>query len=96
MALVLFFVRVLAIMIGSYTGATLAGAPQRVNGTSYQDYKIENSGDLAEFILREGLVGVVGGGAFGADECIRISYAASEAELREALKRIKEALAKLS
>lgn len=68
----------------------------RYYGTTYQDYVINNSADLAEFILKEGLVGVVGGGAFGAEECIRISYAASENELREALKRIKEALGKLS
>ncbi len=65
-------------------------------GKSYQDYKINNSEDFAEFILKEGLVALVDGGAFGADECIRISYAASEEELVESIKRIKEAVAKLS
>lgn len=65
-------------------------------GKSYGDYNINNSDDLAGYILQEGLVGVVGGGAFGADECIRISYAASEKELTEAMRRIKEALGKLS
>ncbi|WP_235296013.1 pyridoxal phosphate-dependent aminotransferase [Portibacter marinus] len=64
-------------------------------GTSYGNYTIENSEDFAEYILQEALVGVVGGSAFGADDCIRISYAASESELKECLRRIKEALAKL-
>ncbi len=65
-------------------------------GKSFDHYDIQNSADFAEFILKEGLVGVVGGGAFGAPECIRISYAASEAELTEAMRRIKEAVGKLA
>jgi aspartate aminotransferase len=65
-------------------------------GTSYGDHKITNSEDFALFILEEGLVGTVGGGAFGADDCIRISYAASDEDLKEAMRRFKEACAKLS
>ncbi|MCL4106688.1 UNVERIFIED_CONTAM: hypothetical protein GTU68_048132 [Idotea baltica] len=65
-------------------------------GKSYKEYNIQNSGDFAEFILQEALVGTVGGGAFGADDCIRISYAASEDELKEAMRRMKETLALLS
>lgn len=65
-------------------------------GKSYGDYTIQNSADFAAYILQEGLVGTVGGGAFGADDCIRISYAASEESLRTALNRIKEACSKLS
>lgn len=64
-------------------------------GKSYNGETINDSDDFAAFILQEAHVGVVGGGAFGADNCIRISYAASEAELTEALKRIKNAVAKL-
>ncbi|GLR18444.1 pyridoxal phosphate-dependent aminotransferase [Portibacter lacus] len=64
-------------------------------GKSYGEYNIENSEDFAAYILQEALVGTVGGGAFGADDCIRISYAASEEELKEAMKRIKDALALL-
>ncbi len=64
-------------------------------GKSFNGETINDSDDFAAYILQEAHVGVVGGGAFGADNCIRISYAASEAELTEALKRIKEAVAKL-
>lgn len=65
-------------------------------GKSFGDHQIRNSEDFALFILQEGLVGTVGGGAFGADDCIRISYAASEEDLTEALKRIKKACSKLA
>jgi len=41
-------------------------------------------------------VSLVTGGAFGAPNCVRLSYAASEDELKEALKRIKKALAELA
>jgi len=65
-------------------------------GKSYEGETISNSEEFAEYLLKEALVAVVGGGAFGADECIRISYAASEDELRECMKRIKEAVSKLN
>ncbi|WP_245977441.1 pyridoxal phosphate-dependent aminotransferase [Albibacterium indicum] len=56
---------------------------------------INNSGDLALYLLNVGHVATVGGDSFGNNDCIRFSYAASEENLIEALKRIKEALAKL-
>jgi aspartate aminotransferase len=64
-------------------------------GKSYNGISVENSDDLAEYILAEGHVATVSGAAFGSPECIRISYAASDDDLREAVKRIKNALAKL-
>ncbi len=65
-------------------------------GKSYNGKKIENSGDLALFLLEVGHVACVGGGAFGAPDCIRMSYATSEDNLTKAFTRIKEALAKLA
>ncbi|WP_202616803.1 pyridoxal phosphate-dependent aminotransferase [Arcticibacter tournemirensis] len=56
---------------------------------------IQNSDDLALYILNTGHVAVVSGDAFGDPKSIRISYAASEDKLREAALRIKNALAKL-
>lgn len=44
------------------------------------------------FLLEKAHVSLVPGGAFGDSNCIRLSYAASENELKEALKRIKDAL----
>ena len=64
-------------------------------GTSYENYSINNADDFCEYILQEGLVAVVTGTAFGADDCFRISYAASEEQLVECIKRIKVACAKL-
>jgi aspartate aminotransferase len=57
---------------------------------------INNSADLSMFILNKGLVALVSGDAFGNPDCIRLSYAASEATLTEAIKRIKTALATLN
>lgn len=56
---------------------------------------IKNGDDFCLFMLEKGQVSLVPGGAFGDDKCIRLSYAASEKDLREALKRMKEALATL-
>lgn len=64
-------------------------------GKSAGDHKIENASDLAMFILEEAHVSVVTGEAFGDPDCIRLSYAASEEDLRKAMARIKTALAKL-
>ena len=61
-------------------------------GQSFNGVRIENSLDLAEYLLEQALVSVVPGTAFGMDDHIRISYASSEQELREAVRRIKEAL----
>lgn len=53
---------------------------------------INNSADLAMYLLIEGHVACVGGNAFGSPNCIRMSYATSEENLIEAFKRIKSAL----
>ncbi len=64
-------------------------------GTSYEGQAINNASDLCEFLLQKAHVACVTGSAFGADRCIRLSYAASEEQLTEAIQRIKEAVAKL-
>ena len=56
---------------------------------------IHNADDLAMYLLEVGHVACVGGTSFGAPECIRMSYATSDENIIEAIKRIKEALAKL-
>jgi len=56
---------------------------------------IRNGDDFCLFMLEQGRVSLVPGGAFGDDNCIRLSYAASEKELIEAMSRMKEALSKL-
>jgi aspartate aminotransferase len=61
-------------------------------GKTINDVKIENASDFALFILEKANVATVTGDAFGTPNCIRISYAASELQIREAIKRIKEAL----
>jgi aspartate aminotransferase len=52
---------------------------------------LESSSDVAMFLLEEAHVATVAGDAFGTPECIRLSYAASEDTLREAVSRIAEA-----
>ena len=64
-------------------------------GKSYEGRKMETSTDLAMFLLEEGHVATVGGDAFGDPECFRMSYATSDDNIREAMRRIKETLAKL-
>ena len=66
--------------VSAFFGRTL-------NGT-----KINNASDFSLYLLEEAHVATVTGDAFGAPNCIRISYAASEEQLREAMKRIKKAL----
>ncbi|MFD1631979.1 pyridoxal phosphate-dependent aminotransferase [Pseudopedobacter beijingensis] len=56
---------------------------------------ISNSSDLALYLLNVGHVATVGGDSFGNDNYIRLSYAASDESLVEALRRIKEALGQL-
>ena len=56
---------------------------------------INNSMDLAMYLLEVGHVATVGGDAFGSPECFRMSYATSDENIVEAIRRIKEALAKL-
>ena len=64
-------------------------------GKSYEGKQIENAADLAMYLLEVGHVACVGGVAFGAPDCVRFSYAASDENLVEAMKRVKKALAKL-
>jgi aspartate aminotransferase len=61
-------------------------------GKEIKGHKIENASDFSLFILEEANVATVTGEAFGAPNCIRMSYAASEDQLREAINRIKEAI----
>lgn len=65
-------------------------------GKSYNGQTINNSDDLAMYLLTEAHVATVGGASFGAPDCFRMSYATSDENIIEAIKRIKEALAKLS
>jgi aspartate aminotransferase len=65
-------------------------------GKSYDNKIINSSDDLAMFLMEEGGVSTVSGSAFGADDYIRISYAASETELITACKSIKKSLKKLN
>ncbi|MDP4237931.1 MAG: pyridoxal phosphate-dependent aminotransferase [Bacteroidota bacterium] len=64
-------------------------------GKSFNGKIIENSGDLAMYLLEEGHVACVGGAAFGAPGCVRFSYATSDENLVKAFGWIKEALKKL-
>lgn len=64
-------------------------------GKSNGERKINDSADLAMYLLEVGHVACVGGAAFGAPDCIRLSYATSDENLIEAIKRIKEALSQL-
>lgn len=65
-------------------------------GKKFGDRVIANSGDLAMYLLEEGHVATVDGEAFCLPGYIRLSYATSDDNIREAMRRIKEALAKLA
>ena len=65
-------------------------------GKSADGMTINNSSDFAEYILNKGHVAIVAGSAFGADNCFRLSYAASEEQLREAIRRIGECVGELN
>lgn len=67
--------------VSSYFGKTLKGT------------EIKNADDFSMYLLSEANVATVTGDAFGNPNCIRFSYATSEEQLIEALRRIKEALA---
>lgn len=66
--------------VSSYFGKTLRGKT------------IHNASDFSLYLLEEALVATVDGGAFGNPDCIRLSYAASQEQIIEALKRIKDAV----
>lgn len=61
-------------------------------GKTIKGKKIENASEFALFLLEEANVATVTGEAFGNPNCIRISYAASEESLKEAISRIKAAV----
>ncbi|MDR1981105.1 MAG: pyridoxal phosphate-dependent aminotransferase [Tannerellaceae bacterium] len=65
-------------------------------GKSAGDRKINDAADLAMYLLEVGHVATVGGTAFGAPEYLRLSYATSDENLVEAIRRIRKALAELS
>jgi aspartate aminotransferase len=61
-------------------------------GKEIKGHKIDSASDFSLFLLEEANVATVTGDAFGAPDCIRMSYAASEDQLREAIRRIEVAL----
>ncbi len=64
-------------------------------GKSDGERTIKNGDDFCMYMLGKAHVSLVPGGAFGEEKCIRLSYAASEKDLREALSRMKKALSAL-
>ena len=64
-------------------------------GKSCSGKTVNSSTDLALFILEDAHVATVAGDAFGSPECFRMSYATSDENIVEAMRRIKESLAKL-
>ncbi len=65
-------------------------------GKSVGDWEIINADSLCDYLLEVAHVGVVTGAAFGAPDCIRISYATSEDKIKEAMRRIREAIRSLN
>ena len=65
-------------------------------GKSFNGKTLNNSDDVAMFLIEEAHVATVSGSAFGTPECIRLSYAASDEILSEAARRIREAVSKLA
>ena len=65
-------------------------------GKSYNGKTLNNSDDVAMFLIEEAHVATVSGSAFGTPECIRLSYAAADEVLAEAARRIREAVIKLA
>ena len=64
-------------------------------GKTDGEVTINNSTDFAMYQLEKGHVATVGGDAFGDPECFRMSYATSDENIVEAMKRIKEVTSKL-
>ena len=61
-------------------------------GKTIQEHTIKDADDFALFLLEQAHVATVSGVAFGAPDCLRISYAASETQIKEALGRMAKAL----
>jgi len=64
-------------------------------GKSADGVTVKNADELCLYLLEKAHVATVSGGAFGDENCIRLSYAASEKDLKEAMKRMKTALGEL-
>lgn len=64
-------------------------------GKADGNFVIKNGDDFCMYMLEKGQVALVPGGAFGDENCVRLSYAASEKDLKEALQRMKTALSNL-
>lgn len=64
-------------------------------GKTDGEHTIQNSMDFAMYLLEVGHVATVGGDAFGSPDCFRMSYATSDENIEEAMRRIKDALARL-
>ena len=64
-------------------------------GKSANGTIIRNADDFSDYVMMNAYVGTVSGSAFGAPDCIRLSYAASEEQLTEAIERIKNVLSLL-
>ena len=65
-------------------------------GKSFNGKTLNNSDDVAMFLIEEAHVATVSGSAFGTPECIRLSYAAADEVLAKAARRIRESLSKLA
>lgn len=65
-------------------------------GRKYNGFEVKNSNDFCEFLLKEEKLAIVPGDAFGMDECVRISYAASMEEIMKGVERFRNAIEKLS
>jgi aspartate aminotransferase len=65
-------------------------------GKSDGQNTINNSADLCMYLLNSANLALVSGDAFGDDNCVRFSYATSEDKIIEAIKRLKNALARLN
>ena len=64
-------------------------------GKSDGEQTIKDASDFCMYVLNKAHVSLVTGEAFGAPECVRLSYAASDEQLKEAMRRLKETLAQL-
>jgi aspartate aminotransferase len=65
-------------------------------GRKYNGFVVKNSNDFCEFLLKEEKLAIIPGDAFGMDECVRISYAASMEEIMKGVERFRSAIEKLS
>ena len=65
-------------------------------GKSFNGFTVKNPEDMSAYLLKEALIALVNGEAFGDQKCLRLSYAASQEKLITVCQRLKDALAKLN